>query len=94
MQPVVELRRVAASYTYGVRAPRAGGVVPPVSYRNEAACLRDVASGLGGNFSRIYVRLEGLCVGERNTSELWHEPEQVAAALEETLRAARETAAT
>ena len=87
MQPVVELRKDAATYTYGVRAPRAGGVVPPVSYNEVgfttlAACLMHVARGLGGNFPRVYVRLEGHCVGERDISALLCEPEVVAAELE------------
>jgi hypothetical protein len=95
MQPVVELRKDAASYTYGVRAPRAGGVVPPVSYNDGgfatlAACLLDVARGLGGNFPRIYVRLEGHCVGERDIAALRCEPELVAAELEAAYRAVRE----
>ena len=87
MQPVVELRKCASTYTYGVRAPRANGVVPPVSYHDEgfatlAACLLDVARGLGDNFPRIYVRLEGHCVGERDVAELQREPAAVAAELE------------
>jgi hypothetical protein len=32
--------------------------------------LRDVAKALGGNFKRIYVRLDGHCVGERDIVEL------------------------
>ncbi|WP_213957602.1 hypothetical protein [Variovorax sp. dw_954] len=88
MQPVVELRKFASTYTYGVRAPRAHGVVPPVSYVDEgfatlADCLLDVARGLGGNFPRIYVRLEGHCVGERDVAELLREPAAAAAELEE-----------
>ncbi|MDM0021050.1 hypothetical protein [Variovorax saccharolyticus] len=95
MQPVVELRKLASSYTYGVRAPRAGGVVPPVSFREIgfatlADCLLHVARGLGGNFPRIYVRLEGHCVGERDISALRREPARVAAELEAAYRAARE----
>ncbi|MDM0034678.1 hypothetical protein QTI33_21250 [Variovorax sp. J22P271] len=92
MQPVVELRREAATYTYGVRAPRAGGVVPPVSFNEGgfaslAACLLHVARGMGGNFPCIYVRLEGQCVGERAVAELQREPERVAAELEAACRA-------
>ncbi len=98
MQPVVELRKVASSYTYGVRAPRAGGVVPPVSFNEVgfatlADCLLHVARGLGGNFPRIYVRLEGLCVGERDISALRREPARVAAELEADYRTARDAQA-
>lgn len=87
LQPVVELRKEAASYAYSVRAPRSKGVIPPSSYRDGgfatlADCLSDVARALGGDFSRIYVRLDGLCVGERDIAELRHEPEKVAAALQ------------
>lgn len=92
MQPVVELRKSGTSYTYGVRAPRAGGVVPPVSFRDGGfpsltACLLHVARGLGADFPRIYLRLEGLCVGERDIAELRRQPAQVAAELEADLRA-------
>ncbi|MGJ7501534.1 hypothetical protein ACSFBF_14310 [Variovorax sp. ZT5P49] len=87
LQPVVELRKEAASYAYSVRAPRSKGVIPPSSYRDGgfatlADCLSDVARALGGDFSRIYVRLDGLCVGERDIAELRQEPEKVAAALQ------------
>ncbi|MDM0070410.1 hypothetical protein [Variovorax sp. J31P207] len=101
MQPVVELREDAATHTYayGVRAPRAGGVVPPVSFNEGgfatlAACLLHVARGLGGNFPCIYVRLEGQCVGERAIAELWCEPERVASELEAAYRARQPQGAT
>jgi len=86
LQPVVELREEAASYAYTVRAPRSKGVIPPSSYRDAgfatlAECLRDVARALGGDFTRIYVRLEGHCVGERDIAQLRLEPEKVAAEL-------------
>lgn len=86
LQPVVELRGEGASFAYSVRAPRSKGVIPPSSYRNGgfptlAACLSDVAKALGGNFKRIYVRLDGHCVGERDIAELRAAPEKVAAAL-------------
>jgi hypothetical protein len=86
LQPVVELRKDAASYAYSVRAPRSKGVIPPSSYSNGgfvtlADCLLDVARALGGDFKRIYVRLDGYCVGERDIVELRREPQEVAAAL-------------
>ena len=93
LQPVVELRQEAASYAYTVRAPRSKGVIPPSSYRDGdfatlAECLCDVARALGGDFERIYVRLEGHCVGERDLAELRQEPEQVAAELKASCDAA------
>ena len=93
-QPVVELRKEAGSYTYGIHAPRAKGVVPPVSFIEGgfvtlAACLLHVARGLGGNFPRIYVRLEGLCVREQDIADLQDKPEHVAKALEANYRTVR-----
>lgn len=92
---MVELRKDAVTYTYGVRAPRAGGVVPPVSYNEVGfttlpACLVHMARGLGDNFPRVYVRLEGHCVGERDTSAVLCEPEVVAAELEAAYLALRD----
>jgi hypothetical protein len=61
-------------------------VIPPSSYQDcgfasLADCLRDVAKALGGDFKRIYVRLDGHCVGERDIAELQQAPDLVAAAL-------------
>lgn len=86
LQPVVELREEGAFYAYSVRAPRSKGVIPPSSYQDGgfatlAECLSDVANALGGDFKRIYVRLDGHCVGERDIAELRQSPELVAAAL-------------
>ena len=86
LQPVVELRGEGATFAYSVRAPRSKGVIPPSSYkdggfRTLADCLSDVARALGGDFKRIYVRLDGHCVGERDIFELHAAPEQVAAEL-------------
>ena len=86
LQPVVELRDEGASFAYSVRAPRSKGVIPPSSYQDcgfasLAECLSDVAKALGGDFKRIYVRLDGHCVGERDIAELHQSPELVAAAL-------------
>lgn len=92
LQPVVELRSEGASYLYSVRAPRSKGVIPPSSYSHTgfasvADCLRDIAGALGGNFNRIYVRLEGHCVGERDIAELRAAPDIVAAELQALCRA-------
>jgi hypothetical protein len=86
LQPVVELRGEGATFAYAVRAPRSKGVIPPSSYKNGGfdtlpECLRDVAKALGGNFKRIYVRLDGHCVGERDIVELRLSPDKVAAEL-------------
>ena len=51
------------------------------------AISRDLARAMGGDFSRIYVRLEGLCVGERDIVELRHDPERVAVELKAGLEA-------
>ncbi|MDM0014939.1 hypothetical protein QTH87_21015 [Variovorax sp. J22P168] len=93
-QPVVELRQEAGAFTYGIRAPRARGVVPPVSFieggfSSLSACLLHVARGLAGNFPRIYVRFEDACVGEQDIVDLQARPEHVAGLLEARLRAAR-----
>ena len=87
LQPVVELQEEGVTYAYSVRAPRSKGVIPPCSYKDGgfatlADCLRDVAKALGGDFKRIYVRLDGHCVGERDIVELRKAPEQVAAELQ------------
>lgn len=86
LQPVVELRGEGATFAYSVRAPRSKGVIPPSSYKDGgfitlADCLLDVAKALGGDFKRIYVRLDGHCVGERDIVELRLESEKVAAEL-------------
>ncbi len=96
-QPVVELRLVAGSYSYGIRAPRAKGVVPPVSFNESgfptlAACLLHVGRGLGSDFPRIYVRLHGACVGEQEIFDLRFDPERVAQALVENYRAVQAAA--
>jgi hypothetical protein len=101
LQPVVELRKDGASYAYSVRAPRSKGVIPPSSYSNSgfstlADCLLDVARALGGDFKRIYVRLDTYCVGERDIAELKAAPEEVAAELKTdslSARAAEEASA-
>lgn len=92
LQPVVELRKEGAFYAYSVRAPRYKGVIPPSSYSNGgfptlADSLLDVARALGGNFHRIYVRLDGYCVGERDIAELRKAPDIVAAELQALCRA-------
>jgi hypothetical protein len=97
LQPVVELREEATSYVYSVRAPRSKGVIPPTSYRDGgfatlADCLLDVAKALGGDFRRIYVRLDGYCVGERDIAELRRQPEEVAVALKGALSEAASSA--
>ena len=70
MKPVLELSKLKdRSFSYSIRAPRAGGVVPPPSYvqgglGSLAACMLDAANALGANFSSVYVRYQGVCVGD------------------------------
>ena len=87
LQPVLELTELQdRSFTYSVRAPRAGGVVPPPSYVNGgmaslSACLHDAAQALSPNFSRIYVRYQGLCVGELDVPAMLAHPMKMAEAV-------------
>jgi len=87
MQPVVELSRTKPSfYAYAIRAPRSNGKVPPHSYCDVGfpslpECLIDVARGLTPRFQRVYVRYQGLCVGERDLVELRHNAVGVASEL-------------
>lgn len=80
MQPVLELTKLQdRSFTYSIRAPRSGGVVPPPSYvdgglTSLSACLHDAAQALGPNFSRIWVRYQGLCVGELDVRDMQRHP--------------------
>ena len=80
MQPVLELTKLQdLSFTYSIRAPRAGGVVPPPSYvdggmTSLSACLKDAAQALAPNFARVYVRYQGLCVGELDVRDVLLQP--------------------
>lgn len=84
MKPVLELSKLPdRSFCYSIRAPRAGGVIPPASYAEGgmtslAACLQDAAHALGSNFSRVYVRYQGVCVGELDLPDVRRQPGQVA----------------
>ena len=84
MKPVLELSKLKdRSFSYSIRAPRAGGVIPRPSYEEGgmttlAACLHDAAHALGSNFSRCYVRYQGLCVGELDLPEVRRHPVRVA----------------
>ena len=84
MQPVLEIRKLGErSYTYTVRAPRSAGEPPPracyvdLGLTSFADCLRDAAEALT-YFSRIYIRYEGLCVGEQMVMRLESQPDMVA----------------
>ncbi|MBS0429221.1 MAG: hypothetical protein JSR41_18240 [Proteobacteria bacterium] len=87
MQPVLEIvERHAASFTYSVRAPRSGGVLPVSCYVDGgfgslAECLADAAEAFSPYFSRVYVRFQGLCVGEHMVMRLRVQPEALAAHL-------------
>lgn len=84
MQPVLEIRKLGEhSYTYTVRAARMGGEPPPEACYVEmgltsfADCLRDAAEALT-YFPRVYIRYEGLCVGEQTVMRLERQPDAVA----------------
>lgn len=84
MQPVLEIvKRRAKSFTYSVRAPRSGGVLPVSCYVDGgfgslAECLSDAAEAFSPYFSRVYVRFQGLCVGEHMVMRLRAQPEVLA----------------
>ncbi|MDN4588330.1 hypothetical protein DBA29_07425 [Xenophilus aerolatus] len=84
MQPVLEIvKRHAKSFTYSVRAPRSGGVLPVSCYvdggfASFAECLSDAAEAFSPYFSRVYVRFQGLCVGEHMVMRLRAQPEALA----------------
>lgn len=84
MQPVLELlKRHATSYTYSVRAPSSGGVLPASCYVDGgfgslADCLSDAAEAFSPYFTRVYVRYQGLCVGEHMVMRLRAQPEALA----------------
>lgn len=84
MQPVLEIRKLGErSYTYTVRAPRSAGEPPPeacyvdLGLNSFADCLRDAAEALT-YFARVYIRYEGLCVGEQMVIRLESQPDAVA----------------
>ena len=76
MQPVLEfVKRHSCSYTYSIRAARMGGVLPLPCYVDRghvslAACLFDAAQALSINFPRVYVRYQGVCMGEIDGQQL------------------------
>ncbi|MDM0072779.1 hypothetical protein QTH90_00170 [Variovorax sp. J2P1-59] len=83
MQPVLEIRKLGErSYTYTVRAPRSAGEAPPkacyvdLGLTSFADCLRDAAQALT-YFSRVYIRYEGLCVGQQMVMRLESQPDAV-----------------
>lgn len=83
MQPVLEIRKLGErSYTYTVRAPRMPGEPPPeacyvdLGLTSFSDCLRDAAGALT-YFPRVYIRYEGLCVGEQNVLRLGSQADAV-----------------
>ena len=71
MQPVLEIRKVHEhSYAYSVRGPKSSaGALPPACYvdgdqTSFAACLYDASQALKVYFPRVYIRYQGVCVGE------------------------------
>lgn len=87
MQPVLEIYKLGErSYTYTVRAPRLPGEAPPeacyvdLGLTSFADCLRDAAEALT-YFARVYMRYQGLCVGEQMVQRLERQPDAVASEL-------------
>jgi hypothetical protein len=84
MQPVVEFRITPQGlYEYSIRAPRSHGVVPPPSFVQSGfgtlqECLVDAARGLTPRFQRVYVRYQGMCVGEEQLRHLLVDAERIA----------------
>lgn len=87
MQPVLEIRKLGErAYTYTVRAPGPAGELPSeacdvdLGLTSFADCLRDAAGALT-YFPRVYIRYEGLCVGEQAVLRLVRQSEAVAGEL-------------
>ncbi len=84
MQPVLEIRKLAdQSFTYSVRAPRSHGMLPQACYVDGGhptleACLLDASLALRAYFPRVYIRYQGLCVGEHELLRLNSAPVAVA----------------
>lgn len=84
MQPVLEIRKLRDhSYVYSVRGPRSSGKLPAACYvdgdqTSFAACLSDAAGALTAYFPRIYIRYQGVCVGEQQLQRLNLQPVEVA----------------
>lgn len=76
MQPVLEfIQRHERSYSYSIRAPRKGGPVPVACYVDRglsslSACVLDAAEALSVNFPKVYIRYQGLCMGEMEVRRL------------------------
>jgi hypothetical protein len=76
MQPVLEFsQRDVRSYTYSIRAPQRSTVQVDACYVDRgltslAACVFDAAQALSINFPRVYIRYQGLCMGEIDVSRL------------------------
>lgn len=76
MQPVLEfVQRHERSYTYSIRAPRKSGPLPVACYVDRgltslSACVLDAAEALSVNFPVVYVRYQGLCMGEMEVRRL------------------------
>lgn len=84
MQPVLEIRKLHKhSYAYSVRAPKSAGVLPAACYvdgdqTSFAACLFDASQALHAYFPRVYIRYQGLCVGEHFLQRLHTQPQSLA----------------
>jgi len=70
MQPVLEfVQRHERSYTYSIRAPQTSDTIPVACYVDRgltslADCVFDAAQALSVNFPTVYIRYQGLCMGQ------------------------------
>jgi hypothetical protein len=85
MQPVLEIRRLHEhSYAYSVRGPKsAAGALPADCYvdggqTSFSACLYDASQALKVYFPRVYIRYQGVCVGEHFLQRLQTQPQGLA----------------
>ena len=85
MQPVLEIRKVHEfSYAYSVRGPKsAARALPPDCYvdggqTSFAACLYDASQALKVYFPRVYIRYQGVCVGEHYLQRLQTQSPEIA----------------
>ncbi len=87
MQPVLEFsKRGERSYTYSIRAPHKHGPVQAACYVDRgrsslAACVFDAAQALSVNFLKVYIRYQGLSMGEIEVGRLGACSEFIAQAL-------------
>jgi hypothetical protein len=76
LQPVLEFsKRHEHSYTYAIHASRKSVMLPEACYVDRglpslAACVSDAAQALSVNFPRVYLRYQGVGMGEVEVGRL------------------------